>query len=665
MITRINHEHRMQLWIFAGALLAGMSAGAFTVETNLGMQAAATASSVSRGQQPAGAIDGIVGGYPDHPESEWASNRQGAGAWLQLDWPQPVTFNEIHLYDRVTPRDQILAARAVFDDGSSVMLLNPANDGSVPAKAVFPAVTSKTLRIEMVDVGAETRNVGLAEVVVLSTATQGVGAFLKNARRPNILFMLSDDHALKALSAYDGALIETPNLDRLAAGGMVFENAFVPNSICGPSRAAILTGKHSHKNGYLGNMGYRFNTAQWTVARALQSAGYQTACIGKWHLAGGPKGTGFDDWQVLPGQGDYYNPDFLTPEGTITENGYVSDIITDRSIDWLRKRDESKPFFLWIGHKAPHRNWMAGPDDLQAFEDHEFTLPETFHDDYSGRVSGALEKNTQRIDAQLEPVYDLKAAAAPPGTPGFHARLQEEMDRKLKRMNADQRAAWDRVYADAPVLTDPQQRYQRYMREYSKTIRGLDRDVGRLLDFLEDEGLMENTLIVYCSDQGFFLGEHGLFDKRWMYEETQHTPLLARLPGTVPAGKSEDLVMTMDLTATWLDLAGVPVPADLNGRSLLPLWSTPGSEWRDAVYYHYYENRGFHRVPRHDGIRTDRYKLICFYDLGRYELYDLQTDPREMNNLAEQAEYKPLQKRLMLQLEQMRKELDVPEAGNE
>ena len=457
-------------------------------------------------------------------------------------------------------------------------------------------------------------------------------------QRPfNIVYIMTDDHTAQMMSCYDTRYAETPNLDRIARDGVLFTNSFVANSLSGPSRACMITGKHSHKNGFYDNTHCKFDASQQTFPKLLQNAGYETALIGKWHLETLP--TGFDHWEILPGQGSYYNPDFITQQNdTVQIHGYLTDIITDKSIEWMENgRDKTKPFCILIHHKAQHRNWMADTCHLSLYEDRTFPIPDTFYDDYEGRPAAAAQEMSILKDMDL--VYDLKMLGAE-GNKG----LAQGYDGILARMDAEQRAAWDRFYD--PIIEDFKRqnlsgkklyewKFQRYMRDYLKTLKSLDNNVGRVLDYLEESGLADNTLVVYTSDQGFYMGEHGWFDKRFMYEESFHTPLLMRLPGG-KKGKIDQMVQNIDYAPTFLELAGAPIPDDIQGVSLFPLLKGENpSDWRTSLYYHFYEYPAEHKVKRHYGVRNNRYKLIHFYnDIDEWELYDLQKDPHELHNVS-------------------------------
>ena len=470
-------------------------------------------------------------------------------------------------------------------------------------------------------------------------------------RRPNIVFIMTDDHTAQMMSCFDNRHVHTPNLDRIAEDGVRFTNAFVANSLSGPSRACLLTGKHSCANGFYDNTTCVFDFSQQTFPKLLQDAGYQTALVGKLHLEALP--TGFDWWEIIPGQGDYYNPDFITMDGnTHREKGYLTNIITDKSLDWLENgRDKEKPFCLMIHHKAVHRNWLPELKYLHEYEDQEFVLPETFYDDYAGRPAAAAQEMSIARDMDL--VYDTKIWRR-----GDRTRLSGGYLYFLSRLEPEERAVYDAFYDSLAVDFHSRNlegkaldefKYQRYMRDYAKVVKTLDDNVGRVLDYLNEKGLDKNTLIVYSSDQGFYMGEHGWFDKRFMYEESMRTPLVMKLPeGFRLKGDIDALVQNIDFAPTFLELAGVEVPKDIHGESLVPLFKgrTPDG-WRKSLYYHFYEFPAEHMVKRHYGIRTDRYKLIHFYnDIDVWELYDLENDPSEMNNLYGVQGYEEVTKEL-------------------
>lgn len=474
----------------------------------------------------------------------------------------------------------------------------------------------------------------------------------KHAGRPNILFIMSDDHAYQAMSCYSGKLNQTPNIDRIAKEGVIFTNSFVTNSICAPSRAVMLTGKFSHANGHLDNT-LAFNGSQVTFPKLLRASGYETAMIGKWHLESDP--TGFDYWNILPGQGDYYNPDFIEMGKRNKIEGYVTNLITDFSIKWLDKRDKKKPFCLLLHHKAPHRCWMPDTSYLTKYNDFKFPLPANFYDNYEGRTAAADQQMHMK---DFCPVNDLKMLDKEGEVQG---PLRKAFEGQLKRMNPAQRAAWDKAYlpeieyykkANLSGKELLEWSFQRYMEDYMRCIASVDDNIGRILNYLKENNLDENTLVVYTSDQGFYLGEHGWFDKRFMYEESFRTPLVMKLPNKIKKGKIEKLVQNIDYAPTFLDLAGIAVPDDVHGKSLVPLITGKKTKnWRKSVYYHYYEYPGPHDVKRHYGIRTDRYKLIHFYnDIDQWELYDLKLDPNEVTNLYGRKGYEDLTKSLFDQL---------------
>jgi arylsulfatase A-like enzyme len=457
------------------------------------------------------------------------------------------------------------------------------------------------------------------------------------ARRPNILFIMSDDHAAHAIGSYGSRINSTPNIDRLARQGRRFANCFCTNGICAPSRAVILTGKYSHLNGVRDNA-VSFDGSQATLPKLLQVAGYQTALIGKWHLKSDP--TGFDYWNILPGQGEYYNPDLIEMGQKLRLEGYVTDLLTDLAVDYLEtKRDPTRPFFMMFHHKAPHRNWQPAPRHLRLYDQAEIPEPATLFDDYSSRSEAAREQEmTVRDHLVLE--SDLKMGPAP------------------ERLNDVQRESWEAAYGpkrEAYAKIRPQGdnlvrwKYHRYMEDYLACVAAVDESVGRVLDTLEKTGLAASTLVVYTSDQGFFLGDHGWFDKRFMYEESLRMPLLARLPGVIPAGSvCEDMLLNLDFAPTFLDLAGAPVPREMQGVSALELLrGNSPKEWRQALYYHYYEYPAVHMVKRHYGIRTPRFKLIHFYyDIDAWELYDLEKDPLELKNIYEDPSYRDIREEL-------------------
>jgi arylsulfatase A-like enzyme len=489
---------------------------------------------------------------------------------------------------------------------------------------------------------------------------------------PNILFIMADDHAQKAISAYTDELISTPNLDRLAEEGMLFQNSFVTNSICAPSRAAILTGKYSHINGKLDNLD-TFDGDQWTFIKELQEAGYNTSIIGKWHLKSAPQG--FDDWRVLIGQGDYYSPLMIHNGDTLERpEGYTTTVITDLAIEKLQEQAGSEaPFCMLYWHKAPHRNWMPDTVDLPGLLDKEYPEPDNLRDNYEGRP--AAEAADMRI-ADMFTSMDLKLTEeylAEDNNSGGQESFEpmQSFKRYMELLNPQQREAWQpflkqvgESYQQAVAEgRELEWRYQRYMQDYLASIASVDRNVGRVLDYLDESGLAENTIVIYTSDQGFYLGEHGWYDKRFMYEESHRTPLMIRYPKAVkPQSATEELVLNIDLGPTLLDFAGVATPEEVQGSSLKPLLEGKSPEdWRQYVYYRYYEYpHGWHSVAKHEGVRGDRYKLIHFTEPEEYyELYDLQNDPAEMVTRYDDPELAEVQQRLIEELAAKRKELEV------
>jgi arylsulfatase A-like enzyme len=468
------------------------------------------------------------------------------------------------------------------------------------------------------------------------------------ARKPNILFIFADDHAYQAVGAYGSVINETPNIDRLAAEGMRFGDCFVTNSICGPSRAVILTGTYSHINGFCRN-GQTFDGSQQTFPKLLQQAGYQTAIVGKWHLGSDPQG--FDSWNILIGQGPYYNPPMLDHGTRVKHTGYTTDIVTDHALAWLRaERDPDRPFLLMLQHKAPHRRWQPSPKHLTMYDEVTIPEPPTLFDDYATRGTAARTQDMTIAGTLTD--HDLKFI--PP-----------------RNLNDRQRAAWEAAYGPANEafrasgLTGAdlvRWKYQRYIKDYLRCVASLDDNVGRVLDYLDEADLSEHTVVVYSSDQGFFLGEHGWFDKRWMYEQSLRTPLIVRWPGVIEPGSTSDaIVSNLDFAETFLDIAGVTIPDDMQGRSLVPLLRgrTPDA-WRTSFYYHYYEYPAVHSVRRHYGVRDQRYKLIHFYNLDEWELYDLQEDPLEVNNRYADPDSAGIVERMKEELQRLRGLYRVP-----
>ena len=481
----------------------------------------------------------------------------------------------------------------------------------------------------------------------------------------NIVYIMCDDHSFQTISAYDQRYMQTPNIDRIANEGVRFTNSFVANSLSGPSRACMLTGKHSHANGFTDNT-TTFDGNQQTFPKLLQANGYQTAMIGKWHLVSEP--TGFNYWDILIGQGDYYNPKFIKNGERVQREGYATNIVTDLAINWMDSiRDKSKPFCLFIHHKAPHRTWMPDLCDLDLYDDVTYPMPENFYDKYEGRIPAS--KQEMSIIKDMDLVYDLKMADK---ENEIHTTtgLEEAGRNMYNALNPEQKAVWDKHYD--PIIAKFKQdkltgkalaewKYQQYMRDYLATVLAVDENIGRLLNYLEKIGELDNTIIVYTSDQGFFLGEHGWFDKRFMYEECQRMPLIIRYPKAIKAGSTSNAIsMNVDFAPTFLDFAGIEIPSDIQGASLKPVLVNEGktpADWRKAAYYHYYEYPAEHSVKRHYGIRTQDFKLIHFYnDIDEWEMYDMKADPREMNNIFGKAEYAKKQKELMQLLEETQKQ---------
>jgi arylsulfatase A-like enzyme len=494
--------------------------------------------------------------------------------------------------------------------------------------------------------------------------------------------------------------MRTPNIDRLAEEGARFTNSFVANSLSGPSRACLLTGKHSHANGFTNNEHGIFDGSQQTLPKLLQAGGYQTAMVGKWHLVSDP--TGFDYWDILTGQGDYYNPVFIRNGEKVVRPGYSTDITTDVAFEWLEHRDADKPFCLFLHYKAPHRSWMPDLQDLGSFDEVTFPLPETFYDDYATREAAA--KQEMSILADMNIIYDLKMADRENEIHTPEQPWLEEYGRSLYRqdlapgetvegrMDAEQQAVWDAYYD--PIIAQFKRdnlsgkalyewKYQRYMRDYCSVIRSVDRNVGRVYEYLEKHGLLENTVVIYTSDQGFYMGEHGYFDKRFMYEESFRTPFLIRMPGGKPvkaakgrtrvlgAGfghRSNDIdefIQNIDYAPTILEMAGLPVPEDIQGESFLPLlrgekpanvMTSEGKGWRRSLYYHFYEYPAEHSVRRHYGVRTERYSLMHFYnDIDEWELFDLEQDPLQLHNIYGEPGTEAVTKELLDELHRLQK----------
>lgn len=460
---------------------------------------------------------------------------------------------------------------------------------------------------------------------------------------------MADDHAYQAISCYGDSINLTPNIDKLAESGVRFTKSFCTNSICAPSRAVLLTGTYSHINRHIDNYS-AFDGSQLTFPKILQKAGYQTAMIGKWHLKSDP--TGFDYWNILPGQGHYYNPDFIDNGVRKRIPGYVTDITTDIAVNWLTNRNKQKPFCMLLHHKAPHRNWMPGPDYLGKYDSVDIPIPITFFDAYSTKGEAARSQEME-ITKNLQMAYDLKL----PEVYDNKSTTSEERSDSINwmssynRMNDEQKTQWDYAYHEKNKIFLSSKlsgeeldkwKYKRYMQDYLSCIASLDDNIGELVEYLRDENLLNNTIIIYTSDQGFYLGEHGWFDKRFMYEQSLRMPLIVSFPKNIMQSVNDDnMVLNLDFAPTILDFAGVDIPSSMQGKSLKSiLLGEQHPDWRDAIYYRYYEYPGEHSVKRHYGVRTDRYKLIHFYyDVDYWELYDLKNDPLEINNLYGIDEY--------------------------
>ncbi len=475
------------------------------------------------------------------------------------------------------------------------------------------------------------------------------------AKRPNILFIMTDDHSSNAIGCYGSKVNETPHMDRLASEGMRMDRVFATNSICTPSRATILTGKYSHLNGV--PVFNRFDGSQQTVAKLLQRAGYYTAMIGKWHLGSNP--TGFDYWNILPGQGIYHDPVFYDKDGSQTYPGYVTDVTTDITIDAIKNRPADKPFFVMSHHKAPHRSWEPDEKHRKMFENKHIPEPENLRDDYATRTDAIREqqqsvfRDMTRRDLKLTPPANLEGAARREWMQTKPTEVETEVGGVKKTLKGKELEDW---------------KYQRYMQDYLAVVQSVDDNVGRMLDWLDANGLRENTVVIYTSDQGFFLGEHGMYDKRFMYEESLRMPFLVRWPGTVPAkGTSEAIGINCDFAPTFLDLAGAAVPADMQGRSLVPIWKgTTPADWRDAMYYRYYHDPGDHNTRAHYGIRTASHKLIYFWKKDQWECYDLLADPHEMNNIYNDPKAQEVVAKLKERLYALKKEVkDDDQFANE
>lgn len=496
--------------------------------------------------------------------------------------------------------------------------------------SIFKVVFTKAHCLKMNDL----KSILLSFIFLASHSTQLLAQTSTKAKQPNIVFIISDDHAFQAIGAYGGKLMPTPNIDRIAKEGAIFQNSFVTNSICGPSRATLLTGKYSHQNGYTLNE-KKFDVNQFLFSRLLQENNYQTAWVGKWHLGNLPQG--FDYFNILRGQGNYYNPDFISSnKDTIKQNGYVTNIITDKSLDWLNTRDPNKPFCLVIGEKATHREWIPDLPDLGVYDEIDFPIPSNFFDTYEGREAAMHQDMT--VEKTMRMNEDVKVH-------------MDYITGDFKRLNDEQRAVLKKYYDGVTKEFDEKKlsgkelskwKFQRYMKDYLAVAKSMDRNIGKILDYLDKNNLVENTVLVYVSDQGFYLGEHGWFDKRFMYEESLKTPFLIRYPTLIKPGTHiTRFASNIDWAPTILDLAQVKIPAEVQGVSLVPvLKNNQVKQWKDELYYHYYEYPEPHHVSPHFGIRTPQYKLIRFYNAKtNWEFYDLKKDPSEMKNSIHDKNY--------------------------
>ncbi|HLV62722.1 sulfatase [Galbibacter sp.] len=491
------------------------------------------------------------------------------------------------------------------------------------------------------------------------------------ASRPNILFIMSDDHAYQAISAYGSELSQlapTPNIDRIAQNGALFTQMYNTNSICGPSRAVILTGKHSHMNGFRQN-GERFDGNQPTLPKKLKSIGYQTVLIGKWHLYGYPQG--FDYWNIVEDQGHYYNPDFIKMGDTIRIAGYATDIITEEALNWLEKNGrQEKPFFMMLHHKAPHRNFMPALRYLNAFDSITFPVPDTYFDKHENQI--AAQQQLQTIYKDMYEGHDLKLSKGYGSTNLANNPWTNDFD----RMSTEQKTIWNKAYleknnafwkADLKGKELAIWKFQRYLQEYLATVKAVDDGVGKVLDYLKESGLMENTIVVYTSDQGFYLGEKGFFDKRFMYEESFRMPFMIQYPGKIKAGiKVSALTQNLDFAQTFLDYANADdsLTVGMQGKSFKPLLDGKISQddFREAIYYHYYDYPAFHMVKKHYGIKTKRYKLMHFYDdIDTWEFYDLKVDPKELHNAIDDQNYQEVIAHLHKKLDSLQKVYKVTE----
>ena len=495
---------------------------------------------------------------------------------------------------------------------------------------------------------------GFAGLILVTIALLAGKPAWAEDQRPNIVFIMSDDHAVKAVSAYGGSLVETPNIDRIANAGVRFDRAYVGNALCGPSRASMLTGLHSHGNGFYSNeWSGPFDGQQQTLPGLLQEAGYHTAVIGKWHLYSDP--VGFDHWEVINNQfeqGSYYNPEFRSSQGIEETKGYVADLVTDKAIDWLAQQaNSSAPFFLIYNHKTPHRDWLPGPEELKAWDESaRLPEPESLRRDLKDQIQARREarmsiaQHMTDNDVKLSMTSNLDTDQAALWETAFGAGNREFESREI---SPDEELSW---------------KYQRYIKTYLASIQSMDRQIGRLLDYLETEQMIRNTIVIYTSDQGFFLGENGWFDKRWMDEVSSQVPFVMQWQGRVEPGTSTDaLVQNIDFAPTLLAAAGVSADGAMHGLNLLPLLGESPPEWNRDLYYHFYENPGFHGVARHYGVRGDRYKLVHYYENDEWELFDLETDPQDQVNLYNSAAHADVLKDMKVRLGKLRTAYQVPE----
>lgn len=499
----------------------------------------------------------------------------------------------------------------------------------------------------------------IKRLILLAVVMGNVIVSQAQLSKPNVVIIISDDHSYQTIGAYGSKIARTPHIDRIAAEGTVFHNAYVNNSICGPSRATLLSGKYSHKNGFKDNETSSFDFSQNLFVKDLQNVGYKTAWIGKIHL--GHELQGFNYYDILPGQGHYFNPDFISKEGRKRVEGYVSDIVTDKALSWLDSIDTNNPFCLVVGHKATHRTWMPDPKDFGAYDREHFPLPETFYDDYASRKAAAAQQMS--IDKDMRMGYDLKM---------FESWEAMMNDGNFKRMNQEQKKQYSAYYKPiyekmhAEKLSGKalaEWKFRRYMIDYLNTAQSMDRNIGRVLDYLKEKNLDQNTIVIYLSDQGFYMGEHGWFDKRFMYQESFRTPLVMKYPSLIKAGShTQASMVNADIAPTLLELAGVKTPSDMQGKSFVPVLKSSKKEHRKQIFYHYFEN-GEHAVSPHFGVKEGRYKLIRFYKrVESWELFDLKADPQELTNVYDDPKYQRIVKKMKKTLAKQIKEFDDKEA---